>query len=80
MHPVHTVCIHRIDEQTTRNALAHRDRGSAWGGKGDRDRALSDFELALRIDPGNPAIFTDRASTSGATVCSIWPSWISIRP
>jgi len=30
---------------------AYNNRGAAWGRKGDLDRAIADYEQALRIDP-----------------------------
>jgi uncharacterized protein YecT (DUF1311 family) len=30
---------------------AYNNRGAAWRGKGDNDRAIADYEQALRIDP-----------------------------
>jgi tetratricopeptide (TPR) repeat protein len=35
------------------NAEAYLDRGVAYGGKGDYDRAIADFEAALRINPND---------------------------
>lgn len=32
-------------------AQAHRSRGAEWANKGDFDRAISDYDAALRIDP-----------------------------
>jgi tetratricopeptide (TPR) repeat protein len=33
------------------NALAYYDRGAAWYSKGDLERAIADFDKAIRIDP-----------------------------
>ena len=32
-------------------ARAYHNRGSAWGNKGDLDRAIADYNQAIRLDP-----------------------------
>lgn len=40
----------------SRSARAHYELGSAYGGRGDLDKAAKEFEIALRLDPSNPLI------------------------
>jgi tetratricopeptide (TPR) repeat protein len=47
-------------QRAPEDAKAHRDRGNAWGRKGDTNRALADYEQAIQINPKDPAIFHDR--------------------
>src|SRR5262245_23515223 len=42
-------------------AVAKEDKVAVTGSsKGDQERALADYEAAIRIDPNNPAVFRDR--------------------
>jgi tetratricopeptide (TPR) repeat protein len=47
-------------QRTPENSKVYRDRGNAWGRKGDTDRALADYQQAIQINPKDPAIFRDR--------------------
>jgi lipoprotein NlpI len=47
-------------QRAPEDAKAYRDRGNAWGRKGDTDRALADYQQAIHINPKDPAIFHDR--------------------
>lgn len=47
-------CSARIQsgQETKKNlALAHFNRGNAYGAKGDQDRAIADYTEAIRLDP-----------------------------
>ena len=41
-------------------AVAHNNRGLAWMSKGDHDRAIADFDVAIRLNPSAPQTFTNR--------------------
>jgi tetratricopeptide (TPR) repeat protein len=43
------------------SAIAYRQRGSAYGTKGELDRAIADFTEAIRLDPRNAEGFARRA-------------------
>lgn len=38
------------------SARAHYERGSAYGSRGELDKAAKEFDIALRLDPNNPLI------------------------
>ena len=38
------------------------DRGFAWRNKGDADRAIQDFELAIKLDPNYALAYFNRAN------------------
>ncbi len=38
------------------SARVHYERGSAYGSRGDLDKAAKEFDVALRLDPSNPLI------------------------
>src|SRR5262245_6432620 len=44
-------------------ASAYIKRGGAWFAKGDYERALADFDLAIASDPGNAGAYYNRAVT-----------------
>lgn len=51
------------DQETTQNrASAYCDRGIAYGGKKDYDRALADFNEAIRLDPKLAAAYYRRGN------------------
>jgi len=54
------VDLDRTIQRTPEDAQAYRDRGNAWGRKGNTDRALADYQQAIRINPNDPAILHDR--------------------
>jgi tetratricopeptide (TPR) repeat protein len=41
-------------------AIAYHYRGSAYGAKGDRDRAIADFNEAIRLDPNHARALNGR--------------------
>lgn len=44
-------------------SLACQNRGNIYHVKGDYDRALRDYEQAIRLDPANPGAYINRALT-----------------
>jgi Flp pilus assembly protein TadD/TRAP-type uncharacterized transport system substrate-binding protein len=46
----------RTSQRTPEDAQAYRDRGNAWGSKGDTDRALADYQQAIRINPNSASV------------------------
>lgn len=46
-------------------AVAAWERGRAWYAKGDYDRALAEYDAAVRLDPANPASFLSRGCARG---------------
>jgi tetratricopeptide repeat protein len=46
-----------------RLAVAYVHRGSAYGAKGDSDRAIADFNEAIRLDPNHAQAFNGRCYT-----------------
>ena len=46
-------------------AKLHYNRGIEWAAKGDYDRAITDYDTAIRINPGNGDAFYNRASAWG---------------
>ena len=54
----------RFDEAIRLNpgdAQSYNIRGSVWDGPGLFERALADYDEAIRIDPSNPPYSMDRA-------------------
>jgi hypothetical protein len=53
-------------------AVAYFYRGSAYGAKGDRDRAIADFNEAIRLDPNNAQALNGRgyALSRSSAKCS----------
>ena len=43
-------------------ASAYIERGAAWIAKGDYERALADFDLAVASDPGHAGAYYSRAT------------------
>jgi tetratricopeptide (TPR) repeat protein len=37
------------------------DRGSAWGSRGDLDRAIADYNQAIRLDPKDTKAYYNRS-------------------
>ena len=42
------------------SAVTFRNRGDAYTDKGDHDRALADYNEAIRLDPNNALAFCNR--------------------
>src|SRR5262245_14747461 len=55
-----TVLIERKREPAKTRAAAHNIRGVAHWNKGDKDRALRDYEDALRLDPSLAIAYSNR--------------------
>ena len=47
-------------ELDPKGALAFKNRGDAYMNKGDYDRALADYNEAIRLDPNNALAFCNR--------------------
>ena len=47
-------------EPTLVLAIAHNNRGNAYSVKGDYDRAIQDYDVAIRLDPTYPKPFNNR--------------------
>ena len=43
-------------------AMSYIHRGAEWKGKNQIDKALADYATALRLDPGQAAIYNNRAN------------------
>ena len=41
-------------------ARAYVNRGSAWGNRGDLDRAIADYNQAIRLDPKDTKAYYNR--------------------
>ena len=41
-------------------ASAYNNRGLAWRDKGDLDRAIADYDQAIRLDPKDATTYFDR--------------------
>src|SRR5215831_5870251 len=46
-------------------AIAFSSRGSAYGKKGDLDRAIQDYDQYIRLDPNDAVGFINRGSAYG---------------
>jgi len=46
----------RTSQRTLEDAQAYRDRGNAWGSKGDTDRAPADYQQTIRINPNSASV------------------------
>ena len=60
-------------------AILHSNRGIAHGKAGDYDRALADFDTALRINPNHVRAYVNRGNASTPSATMIAPSRISAR-
>ena len=61
-----STAIIQSDRETTPNrATAYCDRGIAYGGKRDYDRALADFNEAIRLDPNLAVAYYGRGNIYG---------------
>ena len=47
-------------------AVAHNDRGIAYATKGDLDRAIADFNEAIRLDPKDAIVYRNRGKAYDA--------------
>ena len=47
-------------------AILHSNRGIAYGKAGDYDRAIADFDMALRINPNHVRAYVNRGNASYA--------------
>jgi lipoprotein NlpI len=45
---------------TPNDAVTYRNRGIAYGKKGDYDRAIQDYNEAIRLNPNDPIAYNDR--------------------
>lgn len=43
-------------------SLLYIYRGAEWKGKGENDKALADYSMAIKLDPSVPAIYNNRAN------------------
>ena len=50
------------EESAANRAVAYNNRGLAYQAKGDNDRALIDYNEAIRIDPKFPAAYFNRGA------------------
>src|SRR5262245_14517341 len=48
------------DEPRSNHAIAYNNRGLAWQSKRDLDRAIADFDQAIRLDPPLAAPYNNR--------------------
>ena len=55
-------CTKLIERSTDNLSLAdlYNDRGAAFAGRGDRERALADFTRAIKLDDGSSAPYVNR--------------------
>ena len=44
-------------------AITLNNRGNAYHGKGDRDRAIADYSEAIRVDPKHPTSYNYRGNS-----------------
>ena len=56
-----TALIDSGEETALVMAIAHNNRGNAYLAKGEHDRAIRDYNEAIRLDPKNVRAFNDRA-------------------
>lgn len=52
--------LHRETATAAEKIETLRVRAAAWRAKGERRRALNDYDAALRLDPSQPAVRSDR--------------------
>ena len=50
-------------ETRPKRAVAYNNRGIAYAAKGDLDRAIADFNEAIRLDPKDATAYTNRGLT-----------------
>src|SRR5215510_9047323 len=43
-------------------AIFYRNRGNAWRSKGDNERAIADYDQAIRLDPKNAVAYYNRGN------------------
>jgi Tfp pilus assembly protein PilF len=60
-------------------ANAYANRGIAFGNKGQHDRAIQDFDEALRLDPQNAVMYNNAAGPSRTRATSTAASGTSTR-
>ncbi|MFL5091077.1 MAG: tetratricopeptide repeat protein, partial [Xanthobacteraceae bacterium] len=49
------------------DAAVYNNRGNAWRAKGDNDRAIADYNEAIRLDPKDPVFYRNRGMAYKAT-------------
>jgi tetratricopeptide (TPR) repeat protein len=54
-------CTHLLS-RNSRNAAAYVNRGVAYRGRGEDDRALADYDQAIIVDPKNAVAYLDRGN------------------
>jgi lipoprotein NlpI len=57
-----TALIESGQETPIYQAIAFYNRGTAYGHKGEYDKAIADYDAALRLKPDDPAAFSNRGS------------------
>ena len=53
--------------------MAYINRGVAYERKGDNDRAIADYNEAIRLNPKNAIAFNDRCFAYGKKATTIEP-------
>jgi tetratricopeptide (TPR) repeat protein len=66
-------------ETAANRAIAYVNRGIAYKSKLDFERALADFDEAIKLDPGQPAAYENRALIHYSNKDLIAPLRISAR-
>ena len=64
---------------STDRAFAYDQRGLAFVGKGDSDRAIADFKQAIVVDPKVPVVFEHLGASTNARADGRPPSSSTIR-
>jgi tetratricopeptide (TPR) repeat protein len=55
----------RLIARNPKSPVAYKNRGVAYSGKGDYDRAIADYDLVVRLAPTEAAAYYDRGSVYG---------------
>ena len=58
-------CTRAINSGAGRPSINYNNRGYAYRDKGDTDRAIADFNEAIRLDPKNAIAYTNRGLAYG---------------
>jgi lipoprotein NlpI len=61
-----TACTNAIRYTNHNLAIHYNNRGVAWGAKGDNDRAIADYNEAIRLDPTFANAYRNRGVAWGA--------------